>query len=93
MTKVMYNADPLSGVYFEVLNHADDHDVCTIISTLCNVIVEACLAADREPTEYSPGHVRIDMPSVDEKTLYTCNIVYKQIENVARIHPDYIKIY
>ena len=93
MTKVMYNSDPLSGIYYEVLNHADDHDVCTIISTLSKGIVEACLQADYEPTEYSSGHVRIDMPKVDEKTLYTCNLVYKQILNVARLHPENVKIY
>lgn len=93
VTKVMYNADPMNGIYYECLNHADDHDVCTIISTLSNVMVEACLKADCEPTEYSKGHVRIDMPLTDDYTLYVCDTVFKQIQNVARLHPENVKIY
>lgn len=95
MTKVMFNADPINGIYYECLNHADDHDVCTIISTLSNVMVEACLMADCEPTEYSSGHVRIDMPptEIDDYTMYVFKVVYKQILNVARLHPENVKIY
>ena len=93
MTKVMMNADPISGIFYDCLNHADDHDACTIISTLSNVLVQACFDADCEPTEYSKGHVRIDMPSVDEKTIYLFDEVFKVIKSAARQHPDHIKLY
>ena len=93
MTKVLMNADPMSGIFYDCLNHADDHDACTIISTLSNVLAQACFDADNEPTEYSKGHVRIDMPSADEKTLYVFKEVYEVIKIVAKQHPDHIKIY
>lgn len=92
MTKVMINIDDISGMYYEAMTHADDHDACTIVSTLSNVIVEQCFIEGHEPTIYNKGHVRVDMPY--SKDAYT---VFRAVEGVmqqaARQHPDHIKIY
>lgn len=92
MTKVMMNFDEMSGIFFDCINHADDHDACTIVSTLCNVLVEACFRAGHEPTTYNPGHVRIDMPSTPE-TLEVFRTVQFVMTQAAEEHPDFIKIY
>ena len=92
MTKVMMNIDEISGMYFECINHADDHDACIIVSTLSNVLVEECFNEGHEPTIYNKAHVRIDMPY--SKKAYE---VFKAVEGVMRqaAHqlPDHIKIY
>ena len=93
MTKVLMNADVVSGVYYDCFNHADDHDACTIMSTLSGVLALECFEAGYEPTVYNEGHVRIDMPSVDEKTVHVFQVVYKAIQQAARQYPDNIKIY
>ena len=92
MTKVMINIDELSGIMYDCLNHSDDYDVCTIMSTLSNVLVEAALRAGYEPKEYKPGHVRIDIPAGIEAT-ETFRTVEAVIHQVAEQHPEYIKIY
>lgn len=92
MTKVMMNIDEISGMYFECINHADDHDACTIASTLSNVIVEQCFIEGHEPTIYNKGHARVDMPY--SKDAYT---VFRAVEGVfhqaASQLPENIKIY
>lgn len=92
MTKVMLNIDKLNGIYYESMTHAGDHDACTIVSTLSNVLVEECFNEGHEPTIYNKGHVRIDMPYSDK-----AYEVFKAVEGVMRqaAHqlPDHIKIY
>lgn len=92
MTKVMMNIDELNGIFFDCINHAEDHDACTIMSTLCNILVETCFRADCEPTIYNKGHVRIDMPYSDsaKEIFQTVEAVMRQ---AASQHPDHIKIY
>lgn len=93
MTKVMLNADDLGGVFYDCMNHADDHDVCTVISTLSIVLVEACFRAGSEPTEYNPGHVRIDMEQADPATVEIFRTVGSVIDKFAKQYPDYVKVY
>lgn len=93
MTKVMINADELGGVFYDCMNHAGDHDVCTVMSTLSNVLVEACFNADCEPTIYNPGHVRIDMEQADPATVEIFKVVGKVINKFAKQYPDYVKVY
>lgn len=92
MTKVMMNIDEISGMYYECIEHSGDHDVCTIASTLSNVLVEECFIAGHEPTIYNSGHVRIDMPYSQQ-----AYAVFRAVEGVfhqlARQHPENIKIY
>ena len=92
MTKVIMNIDDISGIFFDCINHADDHDACTIVSTLCNVLVEECFRSGHEPTVYNKGHVRIDMP-YSEESFHVFRTVEAVMKQAARQHPDYIKIY
>lgn len=92
MTKVMMNIDDISGIFFDCINHADDHDACTIMSTLCNVLVAECFRQDREPTIYNKGHVRIDMPYSDA-AFEVFAAVEEAMRQAMHQHPDHIKIY
>lgn len=92
MTKVIMNIEN-GNIMFDCANHSDDHDACTIISTLCNVLVEATYRVGREPTIYNTGHVRIDLFKADEQTIYLFRTVYAVIEHAARQNPEYIKLY
>lgn len=80
-------------IMYDCINHAGDHDVCTIVSTLTNVLVEATFAIGYEPTTYDEGHVRLDIPDADFVTMELFRIVLKQLKEVANQHPDYLKIY
>lgn len=92
MTKVFMNIDEISGMYYESINHAGDNAVCTIVSTLSNVIVEQCFIEEHEPTIYNKGHVRVDMPySKDAQTVFRA--VEGVMRQAAHQHPDHIKIY
>ena len=92
MTKVMINVDELNGIYYEAMTHAEDHDACTIVSTLSNVLAEECFIEGNEPTIYNKGHVRIDMPYSKE-----AHTVLRAVEGVLRQAanqlPEHIKIY
>ena len=92
MTKVMINIDDISGIFFDCINHADDHDACTIMSTLCNVLVAECFRQGKEPTIYNKGHVRIDLPYSDE-AFEVFAAVEEAMKQAAKQHPDHIKIY
>lgn len=92
MTKVFMNIDEISGMYYESINHAGDNAVCTIVSTLSNVIVEQCFIEGHEPTIYNKGHVRVDMPySKDAQTVFRA--VEGVMRQAAHQHPEHIKIY
>ena len=93
MTKAIMQISPLDGVFFDCTAHADDHDACTIMSTLCNVLVEATLEADYEPTIYEAGHVRIDMEYASEKTNHVFQTVWNVMKQAEKQMPDYIKLY
>lgn len=92
MTNVIMYIDPKNGIMYDCLNHADDYDVCTIMSTLTNVLVEAAGRAGKEPTVYLPGHVRIDLPpgTTAEETFRTVQAV---IQQAAEQNPEHIRIY
>lgn len=93
MTKVMMHINKSGDIMYDCQNHADDHDVCTIMSTLCNVLVEATFMANNEPTIYNSGHVRIDITDADYPTLEVFRAVMGVIKQAAEQHPDFIKIY
>jgi uncharacterized protein YsxB (DUF464 family) len=94
MTKAIADIDPLArSIMVDCQNHAEDINVCTIISTLCNVMVEAAFKLDKEPTIYNPGHVRIDIEDADDKTLYLFETVWGVMRQAAEQHPDDIKLY
>jgi uncharacterized protein YsxB (DUF464 family) len=93
MTKVMFNIDSHNTIMFDCVNHAENYDVCTIVSTLCNVLVEAAARADCEPTIYNPGHVRIDITKAQDDTLEIFETVMAVMKQAAEQHPEFIKIY
>ena len=92
MTKVMMSIDDISGIFFDCQNHAEDHDACTIMSSLCNVLVAECFRKGKEPTIYNPGHVRIDMPYSND-TFEVFAAVEEAMRQAAHQLPDHIKIY
>lgn len=94
MTKAIMDADPLARtIMFDCQNHADDHDACTIMATLCNVLVEACFRSGQSPTTYKPGHVRIDISNADDKTIYLYQTVFEIMKQAERQMPEFIRIY
>ena len=94
MTKAIMDADPLQRtIMFDCSNHAGDHDACTIMATLCNVLVEATFLAGEEPALYDKGHVRIDISGADDNTLHLFNAVWNVMKQAAEQQPDYIKLY
>lgn len=94
MTKIMMDINPLlRTIMFDCRNHADDHDACTIISTLTNVLVEASRRAKCSPTAYGKGHVRLDIEGADDNTIYLFETVLEVMRQAADQQSDYIKIY
>lgn len=94
MTKIMMDINPLlRTIMFDCRNHADDHDACTIISTLTNVLVEASMRAKCSPTAYGKGHVRLDIEGADDKTIYLFETVFEVMRQAADQQSDHIKIY
>ena len=92
MTNVIMYIDPVNGIMYDCLNHSGNETVCTIMSTLTNVLVEAAERAGKDPTVYMPGHVRIDLPpgTNAEETFRTVQAV---IQQAAEQHPEHIRIY
>ena len=93
MTKAILTIDESSNLMFDCENHAGDHDACTIMATLCNVLVTRTLKLKREPTTYTPGHVRLDIPNADLETITIFQTVYETMEQAAKLQPEFIKIY
>ena len=93
MTKVTLEIKDNGDIMYDCFNHAGDHDVCTIISTLSNVLCEASFRAGRDPTCYNKGHVRVDIPGADEPTIEVFRTVQHVMEQVALQHPDHVNLY
>ena len=93
MTKAVFNYEKNGDIMFDCINHADDHDACTIASTLCNVLVMAADRAGRDPTIYNKGHVRIDLYNAPYPTVEVFKTVEDVLKVAAKQNPDYIKVY
>lgn len=95
MTKVILRIEKDGSLMFDCLNHSGDHDVCTIASTLCGVLCQACTRFDEnfEPTVYSDGHVRIDLSMTDETLREIFQVVEDVMQAAVNKHPEHIKIY
>lgn len=92
MTKVMMSIDNANGIFFDCINHAEDHDACTIVSALCNVLVAECFRQNKEPTIYNKGHVRIDMPYSDA-AFEVFAAVEEAMRQASMQNPEHIRIY
>lgn len=93
MTKVILNINEDGTIYYDCLNHADDHDACIIMSTLSNVLVCAAGRVGHGPIIYEPGHVHIEVDDAPYPTAEIFRTVEVLIEQAAEQYPDYIKIY
>lgn len=94
MTKIMMDINPLlRTIMYDCRNHAEDHDACTIVSTLSNVLVEASMKAKCSPTAYGKGHVRLDIEGADDNTIYLFETVLEVMKQTEDQMSDYIKIY
>ena len=83
MTKAILTIDESSNIMFDCSNHAGDHDACTIMATLCNVLVCSAFRNGKAPTVYNP----------DEKTIEVFKCVYEAMEQAAKQQPEFIKTY
>ena len=92
MTKIIFNVTDKS-VYVDCLQHADNHDVCTIISTLMNVLTAECMRQGKSPAAYEPGHVLIDATFDDISAIEVFNAVYQVLSVVADEHPEHVRLY
>ena len=92
MTKAIFNFNNWD-IMFDCENHAGDHDVCTIVSTLCNVLVAAARKAGIEPTKYDKGHVRIDIHNAGYPTAEVFRLVEELMHSVADQYPEHVRIY
>jgi len=94
MTKVIISMGEDGGAFFfDCENHSKDHDVCTIASTLCNVVVARCLEKGYKIDDYKPGHVRIAGDHCDEQTNAVLRSVLYCFEEVQEQNPGLIKVY
>lgn len=93
MTKVILQIKDNGDLFYECMNHAGDHDVCTIMSTISNFLVEECFECGCEPTVYDKGHVRIDMSNAGELAKEIFRIAEKQISRLKAQNPEHIKVY
>lgn len=95
MTRVTLKTDSHGDIFYDCENHAGDYDVCTIMSTLSNVLVAAALSEGVQPLEYDEdsGHVRIDIDYASAETVKVFDTVMEVIEQVAEQYPDYVKVY
>ena len=93
MTKVILRIEKDNSIMFDCMNHSEDYNVCTIISTLCGVLGVAADRADCEPTIYNDGHCRFDIPKAQDDTIEVFDCVMDAMRQAAHQHPGHIKIY
>jgi hypothetical protein len=94
MTKVIISMGEDGGAFFfDCENHSGDHDVCTITSTLCNVVVARCQEKGYKIDEYREGHVRIAGNRCDEQTNAVLRSVLRVFEQVQEQNPGALKVY
>lgn len=69
MTQMMMNIDAKGSIFFDCRDHAEDREICAMVSTICNMLIVACKRFDIEPKEISEGdiaHVCFDIPEAPE---------------------------
>lgn len=93
-TNVIINSGEDGGAFFfDCENHSGDHDVCTIASTLCNVVVAICLEKGYKIDTYEPGHVCIKGDHCDDQTSTVLRTVLRVFEQVEGQSPRLLKVY
>ena len=92
-TKVIFDIKDNGEVYFDCLNHASDHDVCTIVTTLCDVLVAEALMLNHEPDKYEKGHINIYLPATERHHREVFKAVKMVFEHIEDEHPGQVKVY
>jgi len=91
MTRVTITID--KGIcYLDCIEHSEDHDVCTIVSSVLNVILMS-YPDDYEPEIYEPGHVRIMDNNASEETKAVFKAAKRTLQALAMQEPKYIKVF
>ncbi len=94
MTKLIMDVrDDDSALYFECIMHVGDHDICTMVSTLCNVLVLRCDQRDYDVDIYNEGHVRINIERADAGTCAVARALLDSFMYLEEMYPDYVKVY
>lgn len=91
MTNVIASIEPRS-IYFEIHNHAGDHDVCTAISALTNVLVIECMHQGIDVKEYESGSVVIDINHPSKAMTAVALAVYRAMQILAEENHKFLKI-
>lgn len=89
-TQIKYSID--NDVYLKCVNHAGDHDICTIISTLCNVLTIQGFKAGIDPIKYEGGEFEICIPDASDEDKAVADVVIKTMQAaeipIERLLPD-----
>ena len=94
MTKVLLNVDGDNNIFFECIQHAGDHDVCTITSALCNYLctVADCYCGVNART-YTEGHVQLDIEGANEGVVASFMGAMEAFNALQSLAPGAIKVY
>lgn len=76
-------------IQYDCINHADNHDVCLIMSTLSNVLVITAIEAGYTPDLYQCGHVKLTLPLT---AVEICRIVYNVMLQVMEQNEGYVRV-
>lgn len=93
MTKVLLDIKDNGEVFFDCYNHAGDHDVCTVTSTLSGVLVIEAQKCGIEPSHYEEGHVNIYLPISEDKNREVFKTVREVFLQLEEQNPEHIKVY
>lgn len=93
MTKIlMVINEEDKSIYCEMLEHSEDHDTCTIVSTLSNVLIAECLRIGVEPKLNGPS-VKLILSECEEKTMEVFRVVKDVLIEAEKQNKRYMKIY
>lgn len=93
MSKVIITIEGDGNIYFEVVNHSENYDVCTIVSTLCNVMIKAMERHKFPVLTQEEGHVRIIVNHADDALVELTKTIRDTFYEVEDQHPYFVKVY
>lgn len=90
MTTVTINHSWFSA-FLDVEGHAGDHDLCTIISTIANMVA-ASLPEGVEPDIYTDGRVMIKRDVAERRVIAVMEVAEMLFKELEEEFPDKIKV-
>ena len=93
MTNIVFNVDADKNIFFDALYHSGEHDTCTIVSSISNVLTAAALRAGHQPVIYEAGHVRIEIPEAKPETIEVFLAAEDCFRSLEKDRPQYVKIF